>query len=52
MHFMGLFVNRKELQDEIEKLIEMKRKTLAESEKLDDHHDFTSELIFAQVSIT
>ncbi|XP_059917332.1 aromatase isoform X2 [Gadus macrocephalus] len=50
---IGWFTNKhkkaaKELQDEIENLIEMKRKTLAESEKLDEHHDFTSELIFAQ----
>ncbi|CAL8373293.1 unnamed protein product [Arctogadus glacialis] len=50
---IGWFTNKhkkaaKELQDAIENLIEIKRKTLAESEKLDDHHDFTSELIFAQ----
>ncbi|CAL8356832.1 unnamed protein product [Lota lota] len=38
----------KELQDAIENLIEIKRKTLEESEKLDDQRDFTSELIFAQ----
>jgi len=33
----------------MESLIEIKRKSLAESEKLDDDRDFTSELIFAQV---
>ncbi|CAL8261402.1 unnamed protein product [Merluccius merluccius] len=38
----------KELQDAMESLIETKRKTLAESEKLEDDRDFTSELIFAQ----
>lgn len=46
---MRLHVNRKALQDEMERLIELKRKMLTESEKLDDDRDFTSELIFAQV---
>ncbi|KAG7248430.1 hypothetical protein CRUP_034216, partial [Coryphaenoides rupestris] len=35
----------------MESLIEIKRKSLAESEKLDDDRDFTSELIFAQMVI-
>lgn len=37
-----------ELQDAMESLIEIKRKIISESEKLDDDRDFTSELIFAQ----
>ncbi|XP_039664666.1 aromatase-like isoform X1 [Perca fluviatilis] len=37
-----------ELQDEMESLLEMKRKIINESEKLDDDLDFATELIFAQ----
>nr|AAQ88434.2 brain cytochrome P450 19b [Odontesthes bonariensis] len=37
-----------ELQDEIESLLEIKRKIISETEKLDDDLDFATELIFAQ----
>ncbi|XP_031138850.1 aromatase [Sander lucioperca] len=37
-----------ELQDEMESLLEMKRKIINEAEKLDDDLDFATELIFAQ----
>ncbi|XP_034391334.1 aromatase [Cyclopterus lumpus] len=37
-----------ELQDVMESLLEMKRKIINESEKLDDDLDFATELIFAQ----
>ncbi|XP_038562227.1 brain aromatase [Micropterus salmoides] len=37
-----------ELQDEMESLLEIKRKIVNESEKLDDDLDFATELIFAQ----
>jgi len=44
-------VNSQELQDVMESLLEMKRKIINESEKLDDDLDFATELIFAQVCL-
>nr|ABC68613.1 cytochrome P450 aromatase B [Kryptolebias marmoratus]AUX14940.1 cytochrome p450 CYP19A2 [Kryptolebias marmoratus] len=37
-----------ELQDEMESLLEVKRKMIDDAEKLDDDRDFATELIFAQ----
>ncbi|XP_077593551.1 cytochrome P450 19A1B [Stigmatopora nigra] len=37
-----------ELQDEMEKLLDLKRKSIKETEKLDEELDFATELIFAQ----
>lgn len=43
--------NSKELQDVMESLLDIKRKIINESEKLDDDRDFATELIFAQVGL-
>ncbi|KAM7414754.1 hypothetical protein PAMA_019524 [Pampus argenteus] len=40
--------NSQELQDVMENLLAIKRKTINESEKLDDYRDFATELIFSQ----
>ncbi|XP_024137545.1 aromatase [Oryzias melastigma] len=50
---MGWLYNRhkragQELQDSMEKLLEIKRKMIYEAEKLDEDLDFATELIFAQ----
>ncbi|XP_049578087.1 aromatase isoform X2 [Syngnathus scovelli] len=42
------FKTCQELQDAMEMLLDFKRKTIRESEKLDDELDFATELIFAQ----
>lgn len=41
--------DRQELQDVMQRLLDIKRKTIHESEKLDEDLDFATELIFAQV---
>lgn len=46
--FKKCFFCRKELQDEMEKLVEQKRQVINNMEKLDET-DFATELIFAQV---
>lgn len=45
----GVCGNRQELQDVMENLLNIKRKMIHESEKLDEDLDFATELIFAQV---
>lgn len=46
---VGCCGNRQELQDVMENLLDIKRKMIRESEKLDEDLDFATELIFAQV---
>lgn len=42
---------RNDLKKVVETLIEQKRRELSASDKLEEHLDFASELIFAQVCI-
>ena len=49
--FVFFCPNSQELQDVMESLLEVKRKIINESEKLDDVLDFATELIFAQVRL-
>lgn len=44
-----VFPNSRELQDTMKELLDVKRKMVSESEKLDDALDFATELILAQV---
>lgn len=44
-------IDRQELQDAMESLLNIKRKMIQESEKLDEELDFATELIFAQVGL-
>lgn len=44
-------IDRQELQEAMENLLNIKRKMIHESEKLDEELDFATELIFAQVGL-